>query len=52
MGIVRLEGKRDARGAIEAWETLPSYADADKVRRMLTDARTRVVPLAATRTGR
>lgn len=44
------------RGAIEAWDTLlstnPSYADADKVRPMLTDARTKVVPLAATRTGR
>lgn len=56
MGIVRLEGKQDALGAIEAWETLlssnPSYQDADKVRRMLTDARTKVVPLTPTRTGR
>lgn len=56
MGIVRLDGKQDALGAIEAWETLlstnPTYADADKVRRMLTDARAKVVPLTATRTGR
>ena len=56
MGIVRLEGKQDALGAIEAWDTLlstnPSYGDADKVRRMLTEARTKVVPLAVTRTGR
>lgn len=56
MGIVRLEGKQDALGAIEAWETLlstnPTYADADKVRRMLTEAGTKVVPLRPTRTGR
>lgn len=56
IGIVRLEGKKDAFGAIEAWETLlatnPTYADADRVRRMLTQARTNALPLTATRTGR
>lgn len=56
IGIVRLEGKQDALGAIEAWETLlstnPNYADADKVRRMLTEARSKKLPLAPTRTGR
>jgi len=56
IGIVRLDGKQDALGAIAAWETLlsanPTYPDADKVRRLLTTARTKVVPLTATRTGR
>ena len=55
-GIVRLDGKQDAIGAIAAWETLlstsPTYADADKVRRLLTAARAKVAPLTATRTGR
>jgi len=56
IGIVTLEGKQDALGAIAAWETLlstnPTYPDADKVRRMLTDARSQVIPFAPTRTGR
>lgn len=56
IGIVRLDGKQDAIGAIAAWETLlstsPTYADADKVRRLLTAARAKVPPLTATRTGR
>lgn len=56
IGIVRLDAKQDAIGAIAAWETLlstsPSYADADQVRRLLTTARSRVAPLAPTRTGR
>lgn len=56
MGIVRLEGKQDALGAIEAWETLlssnPTYQDAAKVRRMVTEARSKVVPLTPRRTGR
>lgn len=56
IGIVRLDGKQDALGAIQAWEQLlstsPTYADADKVRRLLAAARTKVAPLTATRTGR
>lgn len=55
-GIVRLEGKNDALGAIESWETLlaknPTYPDADKVRRMLNEARQKVVPIAPQRSGR
>ena len=55
-GIVRLEGKQDALGAIESWETLlaknPTYADAEKARRMLADARQKAVPIAPTRSGR
>ncbi len=43
IGIVRLEGKQDAAGAIEAWEKLlatnPGYPEADKVRRLLDQAR-------------
>lgn len=52
-GIVRLEGKQDALGAIEAWQTLlaknPTYPDAEKVRRLVTDAQQKLVPLAASR---
>jgi tetratricopeptide (TPR) repeat protein len=52
-GIVRLEGKQDALGAIEAWQTLlaknPSYPDADKVRRLVNEAQQKLVPLAASR---
>lgn len=55
-GIVRLEGKQDPLGAIESWETLlaknPTYPDAEKVRRMLAEARQKVVPIAPSRTGR
>lgn len=45
-GIVRLEGKQDALGAIESWETLlstnPAYPEAEKVKRMIGDARQKV----------
>ena len=55
-GIVRLEGKQDALGAIESWETLlakhPSYADAEKVRAMLADAHKKVVPSTPVRSSR
>ena len=43
VGIVRSEGKQDAAGAIEAWEKLlstnPSYPEAEKVRRLIEDAK-------------
>lgn len=43
LGIVRRDGKRDAKGAAEAWERLlkahPNYADADRVRTLLAQAR-------------
>ncbi len=52
-GIVRLEGKQDALGAVEAWQTLltknPAYPDAEKVRRLMKDAQQKLVPLAASR---
>ena len=52
-GIVRLEGKQDALGALQAWETLltkdPAYPDADKVRRLMNEAQQKFVPLAASR---
>lgn len=55
-GIVRLDGKQDALGATESWETLlaknPTYADAEKVRKMLADARQKVVPIAPARSSR
>ena len=55
-GIVRLEGKQDALGAIEAWETLlaknATYPEAEKVRRMLAEARQKLVPITPSRTGR
>ena len=55
-GVVRLEGKQDALGAIESWETLltknPSYADAEKVRAMLADAQNKVVPSTPVRSSR
>ena len=54
MGIVRLEGKQDALGAIEAWQTLlskhPSYPEADKVKRLMTDAQQKIVAPATSRT--
>ena len=55
-GIVRLDGKQDTLGAIESWETLlaknPTYADAEKVRKMLADTRQKVVPIAPARSSR
>jgi len=42
VGVVKMEGKNDARGAIEAWEKLlktnPSYSEAEKVRARLAKA--------------
>ena len=52
-GIVRLEGKQDAVGAIQAWQTLltknPAYPDADKVQSLMKEAQQKLVPLAASR---
>lgn len=43
MGIVKSQGKNDYRGAAEAWEKLlasnPGYPDAERVRRLLGDAK-------------
>lgn len=43
MGIVKSQGKHDAKGAVEAWEKLlasnPGYHEAERVRRMLSDAK-------------
>jgi cytochrome c-type biogenesis protein CcmH/NrfG len=43
IGVVRLEGKQDRAGAIEAWERLlaanPGYPDAVKVRQSIEKAR-------------
>ena len=48
VGIVRRDGKNDARGAIVAWERLlssvPDYPDASKVRSMIAELKTRTVP--------
>ena len=48
VGIVRRDGKNDARGAIAAWERLlssvPDYADAGKVRSMIAELKTRTAP--------
>lgn len=45
VGIVRRDGKQDAKGAIAAWERLlvsvPDYADAAKVRTMIAELKTR-----------
>jgi len=45
VGIVRADGKRDYAGAVSAWEQLlkanPNYAEAAKVRTLLSDARTK-----------
>lgn len=42
IGIVKLHGKQDARGAVEAWqkllETNPSYPNAEKVRTLIANA--------------
>jgi cytochrome c-type biogenesis protein CcmH/NrfG len=43
LGIVKSQGKNDARGAVEAWEKLlasnPGYPEAERVRRLVTDAK-------------
>ena len=43
MGIVKSQGKNDAKGAVEAWEKLlasnPGYPEAERVRRMVSDAK-------------
>ncbi len=48
MGVVLLNGKQDAAGAIAAWEKLlatsPSSPEAGKARPMLEDAKQRIVP--------
>jgi tetratricopeptide (TPR) repeat protein len=53
-GIARLEGKQDALGAIESWETLlsttPGYPDADKVKRMIAEGQQKIVAPVASRT--
>jgi cytochrome c-type biogenesis protein CcmH/NrfG len=45
MGIVKLDGKQDPKGAIEAWERLlrtnPAYPDSAKVRELVAKARQR-----------
>lgn len=46
VGIIRRDGKNDARGAITAWERLlasvPDYPEAGKVRSMIAELKTRV----------
>lgn len=53
MGIVRLEGKQDPLGAIEAWADLlvrnPGYQDVDKVKRLISEAQQKMVALATSR---
>lgn len=43
MGIVKSQGKNDHKGAAEAWEKLlasnPGYPEAERVRRMLSEAK-------------
>ena len=52
-GIVRLEGKQDALGAIRSWQTLlaknPTYPEADKVRRLMKDAEQKIATPVASR---
>ena len=54
IGIVRLEGKQDPLGAIEAWADLlvknPGYPEADKVKRLIAEAQQTVVALGPSRT--
>ena len=46
IGVVKLGGKNDAKGAVAAWETLlkiaPSYPERAKVESMITDARAKI----------
>jgi tetratricopeptide (TPR) repeat protein len=48
LGIVKSDGKRDYRGAVEAWQTLldknPTYPNATNVRNMITQAQRQLVP--------
>ncbi len=50
IGVVRLEGKKDPKGAVKAWERLiaisPSSPDAAKARGRLEDARRQLVGFA------
>ncbi len=43
LGIIRRDGKNDAKGAVEAWERLlqahPNYPEAERVRTLLAEAR-------------
>jgi cytochrome c-type biogenesis protein CcmH/NrfG len=43
LGIVRRDGKRDAKGAVDAWQRLldahPDYPEAERVRTLLAQAR-------------
>ena len=43
IGIIKREGKKDAAGAVKAWEQLlaanPTYADAGKVQTLIAEAR-------------
>lgn len=43
LGIVRRDGKKDKKGAVEAWERLlqvaPSYPEADRVRTLIAQAK-------------
>lgn len=45
IGIVRLNGKQDAAGAIASWEQLlkdnPTYSEAARVRQLIADTRTK-----------
>jgi len=54
IGIVRLEGKQDPLGAIEAWSDLlvknRGYPEADKVKRLIAETQQKVVALAPSRT--
>ena len=54
IGIVRLEGKQDTLGAIEAWQSLltkhPGYAEAEKVKRLITEAQQKIIAPATSRT--
>jgi cytochrome c-type biogenesis protein CcmH/NrfG len=45
LGIVKSQGKNDNKGAVEAWEKLlasnPGYPEAERVRRLVSDAKTK-----------
>lgn len=53
IGIIRLEGKQDPWGAVEAWTTLLStnsaYPEADKVRRLIAEAQQKIVGVVPSR---
>lgn len=55
IGIVRLEGKNDVVGAIDAWRRLiagsPTSEHASKARQRLDDAQRRLVSFSTTRAG-